>query len=110
MGNGLEISVSGLPRRPPPHQSEREADAGDEGSRLQEVGPTEGGQKVIQCDLVGQVGYLERAGELFVPLRVEQVVAADAKVEDVARFHAIGIVVVVLLADRKSTRLNSSHL
>src|ERR1039457_5609372 len=81
-----------------PYRSEREADAGDQGSRLQEVGAAEGRQEVIQRDLVGKVGYLERPGKLFVFLRVQQVVAADAKVEDVARLHAVGIVVIVLLA------------
>src|ERR1019366_1510638 len=58
----------------------------------------EGRQEVVQRDLVGQVGDFKRAGELFVLLRVEQVVAADTQIEDVPRLHAIGIVVVVLLA------------
>ena len=53
-------------------------------------------RKLYSADLVGQVGDLERRGEVFVPLRVEQVVGADAEVEDVARLHAVGIVVVVL--------------
>jgi hypothetical protein len=66
-------------------ESEREADAGDEGSRLQEMRAAEGPQKVIQYDLVGQNGDLERPTELFVPLGVEQIVAADTQIEDVAR-------------------------
>src|ERR1035437_4397503 len=81
-----------------PYRSEREADAGDQGSRLQEVGAAEGRQEVIQRDLVGKVGYLERPGKLFVLLGVEQVVAAEAQVEYVAGLHAVGIVVIVLLA------------
>src|ERR1035437_9761305 len=98
MESGLETSVSGLRGLPSPHGSEREADAGGQGSRLQEMRAAEGRQKVIQRDLVGQVGDLERSGELFVLLRVQQVVAAESQVEDVARLHAVGIVVVVLLA------------
>ena len=35
------------------------------------MGAAEGRQEVIQCDLVGQVGDLERPSELFVPLRVD---------------------------------------
>src|SRR5471030_2841890 len=80
------------------NRSEREADAGYHGSRLQEMGSAERRQEVVQGHFVGQVGDVYGRGQLLVLFRVEQVIGADAQVENVARLHAIGIVVVVLLA------------
>ena len=83
------------PTRVPP--LENKPNAAYESSRLQEVRSTEGGQEVIQRDLVSQVFDLQGGDNALLAFRVHEIVGADAEVKDIARLHAIGIVVVILL-------------
>ena len=78
-------------------RSKGEADAGDHGSRLQEVRAAEGGEEVVQRHLVGQVRDVHRRGDAGVTFGVQQVVGAEPEIEDVARLDAGRVVVVVLL-------------
>src|SRR5579872_2786007 len=61
------------------------------------VRPAEGGEEVIQRLAIGQVDYGE-AQAPFITVAAEQVVLADAGVEQVAGGDSLRIVVVVFLA------------
>src|ERR1700738_3791927 len=63
---------------------------------------TKRGQKVVQGHLIGKVRDLHGSGDAPSPLGVEQIVGSDAEIEDVARFHAIRIVIVILLSRERS--------
>ena len=54
-------------------------------------------RKLYSATLLVRLAISTDAVTCVVLLRVEQVVGADAQVEDVARLHAVGIVIVVLL-------------
>src|ERR1017187_2036526 len=79
-------------------KSKNQADPDQGGAGLQEVRAAERRQEVVQRHFVGQVGDVHRCRDARAALMVQQVVRADAQVEHVPRFHAVGIVVVVLLA------------
>src|SRR5579859_5843521 len=61
-----------------------------------EMRAAEGGVKVVQGDLVHQVDDLYGGCEPLFAFGMEQVLRADTDVEQAARFHAVGIVIVVL--------------
>ena len=73
-----------------------------ERSRLQEVRAAERGKEVVESHDVGQVVDSKRGGDARHSFPMREVVAADAEVKDVARLHAIGVVIVILLAWERS--------
>ena len=57
-----------------------------------------GGKEVVQSHDVGQVRDLHRCLEASRALGMQQIIRADPDAEHMPRLHAVGVVVVVLLA------------
>ena len=85
-----------------PKRSERQTDPSHEASRLQKVRAAERGKEVVESHLVGQVVDGKGGSEARRSLPMSEVVAANAEVDDIARLHAIGIVIVIFLAGERS--------
>src|SRR5579862_2568247 len=71
---------------------------GHEGARLQKMCTAERGQEVIERYHIREVRDGYRSGEAPRTFGMEQIVGPHAKIENVTRLNAIGIVVVILLA------------
>ncbi len=70
----------------------------------------EGGEEIIQRYFVPQVVDDNGQRNALPAFCVHQIVGADTEVEDVAWFHTIGIVIVILLAGlRKRQQLRCDH-
>ena len=82
------------------YRSEVEREPNRHRPRLQEVRAAEGRKKVIKGLLVGQVAEVNSGRQLAAAFGVQKVVRADTQIKDIARFDAVGIVVVVLLAGK----------
>src|SRR5207302_1419373 len=78
--------------------SERESDASHHRPRLQEMRAAERRQEIIQRNLIGKIGDLERCRDSLASLGMDQVIRTDAQIQYMAWLHAVGIVVIVLLA------------
>src|ERR1700674_1005613 len=78
--------------------SEGQSNMSHEHSRLQEVRTAERRKEVVQSHLVGQVVDRQRRGDSPGSFLVGEIVRANPKVENTARRHAGGIVVIIFLA------------
>src|SRR5580704_12088157 len=81
------------------------------GSRLNEMGAAEGGEEIVQRHFVAGVLHCESKRPTRSGFLVEQVVGADADIEETVRFHPIRIMVVIFgagLRQRQQRRSSRS--
>ena len=87
------------------HEGERSAlevepDRSRHRARRHIVSSAEGGQEIVERFFVGEVDYRQAQAPLFL-VAVEQIVVADCDIEQTARLHPLGIVIVVLGSRRR---------
>ena len=66
------------------------------------MGSAECGKKVVKRCHAGNVNDLDRCRNAALPFAVQKIIGADAEIENIARFDARGIVIVVFLARKSS--------
>ena len=59
-------------------------------------------EEIVQGHFIGQVRYPDGRGDPPFSFPVKKVVGTDREVEEIARFHAVGVVIVVLRARKWS--------
>src|SRR5579864_189554 len=77
---------------------ERETEMSHYTARLQKMRAAERGMEVVKCNLIRQIRDFYRGDQPPLSLRMKKVVRADRHIEQIARLHPVGIVIVIFFS------------